>query len=146
MGRTHLLGRRFREFTYNMTTEWVEEFASITGEPLQYIEENGRRAPLVPESACGVTTLAICQQRWFDLAEALESSWTEGTLMMGEQSYQWIKPLKADYPYRVTNEVVRVEEKQGKRGPFSLITFETCFLEEDGTVAYKGSTSFVVFD
>lgn len=146
MDRSYLVGRKFREFTYTMSTEWIEEFAGCSGETLAYTEVDGRREPVVPETLAGVMIVGICQQRWFDLAEALDASWTKGMIMMGENVYEWCKPLRANYPYRVTNEVVRVESKQGKRGEFNVVTVGVQFLEEDGTPAFTGSVGYVVFD
>lgn len=146
MARSNLLGKKFKEFTYCMTTDWLEEFSNVTGEPLRHTEEAGQLVSVVPESVCGVIALAICQQRGFELFDALDVSWTDGTVMMGEKTYEWRRPLRANYPYRVKSEIVRVEEKEGKRGRFDVVAVGTQFLEADGTPAFVGTSGFVVFD
>ena len=140
--RSGLIGKEFQRFNYTISSEWIEEFQGITGEPVE-IQSEGPKT--VPYTMLSVITLNICQQRWFDLAEALEASWTEDTLMLGEQTYRCSDPLLADVPYEVSNKIVQVEQKEGKV-PFEIITFETVFHDPKGEVVYQGTNTYIVVD
>lgn len=140
--RSSLIGKIFKRFTYTVSSEWIEEFQGITGEP-ERSQSGGLKT--VPYTMLSVITLNICQQRWFDLARETDSSWTEDTLMLGEQTYRLSAPLLADTPYEVSNQIVRVEHKQGK-APFDTVTFETVFRDPKGETAFEGTNTFIVVD
>ncbi len=84
----------------------------------------------------------IVFQDIFDLMEASEDS----GIMVGDQRFEFTRPLQIEHEYAVEGGIVDVVRKEGRRaGVFDIATFELRVLEPDTREPVAVSTTSFVF-
>jgi acyl dehydratase len=58
-------------------------------------------------------------------------------VMFGGQEWDWLEPVHVGDTVTATQRLAGIEEKEGSRGPFALVTWETTFTNQDGTVVAR---------
>jgi len=58
-------------------------------------------------------------------------------VMFGGQEWDWEAPVHVGDTVTATQRLAGVERKEGSRGPFALVTWETTFVNQDGEVVAR---------
>jgi hypothetical protein len=80
--------------------------------------------------------MGITIEELIELADATP----EDGVVFGETTLDQRRPLERDVDYAVRGEIVDVQRKQGRRGPFDLVTFELQLDDATGPVAVNRQT------
>ena len=58
-------------------------------------------------------------------------------VMFGGQEWDWLAPVHVGDEVTATQRLAAIEEKEGSKGPFVLVTWETTFTNQDGDVVAR---------
>jgi acyl dehydratase len=58
-------------------------------------------------------------------------------VMFGGQEWDWLAPVHVGDEVTATQRLAAIEEKQGGKGPFVLVTWETTFTDQHGDVVAR---------
>ncbi len=125
MDLASVAGHGFGPHRFEVGRANIEDFVSVTGDDATRWGEN---APPGFVSAC-----------LFVVAPDLLSQLTEHSVLHGEQTYTWHRPMTAGQVIQVGGTVSRVRE----RGGVNFVGFDLDVVDEQGTVA-EGSALFLV--
>jgi len=141
------LGRAFGPYTVTVERERIRRFAETLGLPERvYYDEAAARAAGLPDLPAP-PTLATCYGLWANLAllaelEALGAPLLR--LLHGEQGYVYHAPVFAGDTLAGAPVIAALARKEGRRGPFQVLTLETRWRNQRGQLAITDTLVVVV--
>ncbi|PDV97179.1 FAS1-like dehydratase domain-containing protein [Candidatus Chloroploca asiatica] len=122
------LGRTFGPYTVTVEREHIRALATVLGEDRAvYHMVEAAHAAGMPDLPAP-PTLATRYGLWANpalLAELEAIGAPLPRLLHGEQSYEYHQPIFAGDELIASPELVELEQKMGKSGPFEVLTLET---------------------
>jgi hypothetical protein len=135
---SHVIGHRFPGGT-TVVPPWMNR---LWGEAVGAGEDPGPYVHPVLVYYAAVQGSGVTFQDIFDLLDGDADS----GIMVGEQRFEFTRPLEVDKEYAVEGGIVDVVRKEGRRaGVFDIATFELRVLEPGGTEPVAVSTTSFVF-
>lgn len=143
---THL-GRSFGPYTVMVQREQIRRFAETLGLPERvYYDEAEARAAGLPDLPAP-PTLATCYGLWANpalLAELDSLGAPLLRLLHGEQSYVYHTPVFAGDTLTGAPTIAGLARKDGRRGPFQVLTLETRWRNQRAELAITDRLVVVV--
>lgn len=135
---SHVIGHRFPGGT-TVVPHWLNR---LWGEAVAADADPSPSVHPVLVYYAAVQGSGVTFQDIFDLMEAPGDS----GIMVGEQRFEFTRPLEVDRPYDVEGGIVDVVRKEGRRaGVFDIATFELRILEPETSEPVAVSTTSFVF-
>ncbi|GAB4337923.1 MAG: hypothetical protein Kow0010_26140 [Dehalococcoidia bacterium] len=133
--------------TATITAEGAHRYAQAVDDlnPLYFDEEHAKAAGY-RTMVCPPTYIAHAVVRGRPLSELRPDGLFRGgrrvavrahRVMFGGEAWEFLAPVYIGDTVTATTRFVDVEEKQGRSGPFVLMTNETTYTNQDGTVVAK---------
>lgn len=143
----HALGQRFGPYTYVVTREQITAFAAALGDTDSiYYDLDAAHAAGLPDLPAP-PTLATRYGLWANpplLAELAALGAPLPRLLHGEQRYAYHAPIFAGDTLIAYATIVDVVTKQGRSGPFALLTLETHLHNQHGALVLVDRLVIVV--
>ncbi|NCC32898.1 MAG: MaoC family dehydratase [Chloroflexia bacterium] len=141
------LGRTFGPYTVTVEREHIRALATVLGEtdPIYHSVEAAQAAGMPDLPA--PPTLATRYGLWANsalLAELEALGAPLPRLLHGEQSYEYHLPIFAGDELIAAPELVQLEQKMGKSGPFEVLTLETCWYNDQSELVLTDQLVVVV--
>lgn len=132
----------------------AQRFAAAVGDlnPLYFDDETARAqgyrgviAPpmFLPQILQGVTRLDAVREDGVPLEGGSDIPLRAERLMAGGEEYEFLAPIYPGDSITAQTHIQNIEEKSGRSGRFVLITRETQYTNQDGTVVAKGRFSLI---
>ncbi len=132
----------------------AQRFAASVGDlnPLYFDDETARAqgyrgviAPpmFLPQILQGVTQLDAVREDGVSLEGGSDIPLRAERLMAGGEDYEFLAPIYPGDSITAQTHIQNIEEKSGRSGRFVLITRETQYTNQDGTVVAKGRFSLI---
>ncbi len=132
----------------------AQRFAAAVGDlnPLYFDDETARAqgyrgviAPpmFLPQILQGVTRLDAVREDGVPLEGGSDIPLRAERLMAGGEDYEFFAPIYPGDSITAQTHIQNIEEKSGRSGRFVLITRETQYTNQDGTVVAKGRFSLI---
>ncbi len=143
------LGRSFGPYTVTVERAQIRRFAETLALPERvYYDEAAARAAGLPDLPAP-PTLATCYGLWANSAllaelEALGAPLLR--LLHGEQNYVYHAPVIAGDTLTGAPAIAALVRKEGRRGPFQVLTLETRWRNQRGELAITDTLVVVVLD
>ena len=141
------LGRTFGPYTVTVQHERIRRFAETLGLPERvYYDEAAAQAAGLPDLPAP-PTLATCYGLWANpalLAELDSLGAPLLRLLHGEQSYVYHTPVFAGDTLTGAPVIAGLARKDGRRGPFQVLTLETRWRNQRGELAITDRLVVVV--
>jgi acyl dehydratase len=132
----------------------AQRFAAAVGDlnPLYFDDETARAqgyrgviAPpmFLPQILQGVTQLDAVREDGVPLEGGSDIPLRAERLMAGGEDYEFLAPIYPGDSITAQTHIQNIEEKSGRSGRFVLITRETHYTNQDGSVVAKGRFSLI---
>lgn len=132
----------------------AQRFAAAVGDlnPLYFDDETARaqgyRGVIAPpmflsQILQGVTRLDAVREDGVPLEGGSDIPLRAERLMAGGEDYEFLAPIYPGDSITAQTHIQNIEEKSGRSGRFVLITRETQYTNQDGTVVAKGRFSLI---
>jgi acyl dehydratase len=144
-----MIGRVTAEpVTATITAKESQRYAQAVDDldPL-YFDESAARAAGYRTTTCPPTFLDHVVVQGRPLSQLREDGLFGGggsggglglrRVMFGGQEWDWLAPVHVGDEITATQRLASIEEKQGGKGPFVLVTWETTYTDQDGEVVAR---------
>ena len=137
-----LIGRESEPVLHEVEKGTVRRFAEAIGDPNPiYTDEDAARAAGFPGLVAPPTFPAVLA-----VSERFRHSLDLGTrsLLLGEQQFEYGRPLVAGDRITVRSKVADVQEKAGPSGPMDVIVIEDEGRAPDGELVFRSRETFIL--